>query len=272
MSDYLSYLTIAVRSAVLAGKEILSVYGSETEVELKNDKSPLTIADKLSHQKISEGLITTGLPVLSEEGKSIDFNERRNWKLFWMVDPLDGTKEFIKKNGEFTVNIALVRDGVPVLGVVYAPVLNILYYGAENFGSYKCTGSVSELLSLITGNNFMDALKKKSFVLPLDKINRAFTIVASRSHLTPETEIFINELKTKHGAVDFISKGSSLKICLVTEGTADIYPRLAPTMEWDTAAGQAIALCAGKSVKLFRNNETMKYNKENLLNEWFVVS
>lgn len=272
MNDYKSYLTVSIKAAILAGKEILSVYKHDTEVELKSDKSPLTIADKLSHQKISEGLATTDLPVLSEEGKSIDFNERKNWKLFWMVDPLDGTKEFIKKNGEFTVNIALIRDGIPVLGVVYAPVLNMLYYGAENFGSYKCTDSISELLSIVAENDFLDSLVKKSFVLPLDKINRAFTIVASRSHLTPETETFINDLKAKHGTVDFISKGSSLKICLVTEGSADIYPRLAPTMEWDTAAGQAVALYAGKSVKLFKTNEAMKYNKENLLNEWFVVS
>lgn len=272
MNDNKSYLTVSIRAAILAGKEILSVYEGETEVELKSDKSPLTIADKLSHQKISEGLLTTGLPVLSEEGKSIDFNERKNWKLFWMVDPLDGTKEFIKKNGEFTVNIALIKDGIPVLGVVYAPVLEILYFGAENFGSYKCSASVSEFVTVTSNNDYLDSLVKKSFRLPILNTKETYTVVASRSHLTPETETFINELKAKHGKVDFISKGSSLKICLVTEGAADIYPRLAPTMEWDTAAGQAVALYAGKSVKLFRNNEAMKYNKENLLNEWFVVS
>jgi 3'(2'), 5'-bisphosphate nucleotidase len=272
MIDNKSYLTVSIRAAILAGKEILNVYEGETEVEFKNDNSPLTIADKLSHQKISEGLIPTGLPVLSEEGKSIDFNERKNWKLFWMVDPLDGTKEFIKKNGEFTVNIALIKEGIPVLGVVYAPVLGIIYYGAENFGSYKCSGTVSDLLTITSGLDYLDALVKNSSKLPLENVKETFTVVASRSHLTPETETFINELKAIHGALNFISKGSSLKICLVTEGAADIYPRLAPTMEWDTAAGQAIALYAGKSVKLFKNNEAMKYNKENLLNEWFVVS
>ncbi|MEO5570230.1 MAG: 3'(2'),5'-bisphosphate nucleotidase CysQ [Bacteroidia bacterium] len=272
MSDYTSYLTLALRAAVLAGKEILSVYDGEVEVELKNDKSPLTIADKLSHQKITEGLLSAGLPVLSEEGKSIDFNERKNWKLFWMVDPLDGTKEFIKKNGEFTVNIALVKEGVPILGVVYAPVLDTIYFGAKNFGSYKSSAPVSELITLTSANDFIDALLKNSLKLPLEKTKGTFTVVASRSHLSPETETFIDELKAKHGTVNFISKGSSLKICLVTEGSADIYPRLAPTMEWDTAAGQAVALYAGKSVRLFKNNESMKYNKENLLNEWFVVS
>jgi 3'(2'), 5'-bisphosphate nucleotidase len=272
MNNIKSHLTVSIRSAVLAGKEILSVYERETEIEFKDDKSPLTIADKLSHQKISEGLLTTGLPILSEEGKSIDFNERKNWKLFWMVDPLDGTKEFIKKNGEFTVNIALIKDGIPVLGVVYAPVLNTIYFGAENFGSYKFSASVSELIKLTSDNDYLEALVKESLKLPVKNTKETYTVVASRSHLTPETEAFINELKAKHGAVDFISKGSSLKICLVTEGAADIYPRLAPTMEWDTAAGQAVALYAGKSVKLFKNNEAMKYNKENLLNEWFVVS
>lgn len=272
MNDYISYLTIAIRSSILAGKEILSVYEGETEIELKSDKSPLTIADKLSHKKISEGLLPTELPILSEEGKLIDFNERKNWKLFWMVDPLDGTKEFIKKNGEFTVNIALIKDGVPVMGVVYAPVLDILYFGAENFGSYKCSGSISELVQIISQENYLALLTNTSSKLPLKKTKEVFTVVASRSHLTPETETFINDLKAKHGKVDFISKGSSLKICLVTEGSADIYPRLAPTMEWDTAAGQAVALYAGKSVKLFKNNSAMTYNKENLLNEWFVVS
>ena len=272
MSDYTSYLNIALRAAILAGKEILSVYDGEVEIELKDDKSPLTIADKLSHQIIAEHLQPTGLNVLSEEGKSIDFNERKNWKLFWMVDPLDGTKEFIKKNGEFTVNIALVKENVPVLGVVYAPVLNTIYFGAKGFGSYKCSASVSEFIALTSEDDFMDVLLSKSSKLPLEKTKETFTVVASRSHLSPETEVFINKLEAKYGTVNFISKGSSLKICLVTEGSADIYPRLAPTMEWDTAAGQAVALYAGKSVKLFKNNEAMKYNKENLLNEWFVVS
>ena len=272
MNEFNSYFTTAIKASVLAGKEILGVYSEKTEVEFKKDNSPLTIADKLSHQKISEFLLTTGLPVLSEEGKSIDYNERKNWKLFWMVDPLDGTKEFIKRNGEFTVNVALIKDGVPVMGVVYAPIMNVLYFGAENFGSYKISASVDDLILLTTGNIFLDSLIEKSLKLPVEKTNKNFTVVASRSHLSPETEIFINDLKTKHSEVDFISKGSSLKICLVAEGAADIYPRLAPTMEWDTAAGQAIVLHAGKSVKLYKTNEAMKYNKENLLNEWFVVN
>jgi 3'(2'), 5'-bisphosphate nucleotidase len=272
MNDIKSYLSDAVKTAILAGKEILNVYEGEVAVEMKSDNSPLTIADKLSHKKITEGLIPIGLPILSEEGKSIDFNERKNWNLFWMVDPLDGTKEFIKKNGEFTVNIALIKDGVPVLGVVYAPVLDLLYFGAENFESFRSSSPVEELLELIKEEDFLKTLVKKSSKLPLSNKKEIFTVVASRSHLTPETETFISELKAKYGTVNFISKGSSLKICLVTEGSADIYPRLAPTMEWDTAAGQAVALYAGKSVKLFKNNEAMKYNKENLLNEWFVVS
>lgn len=272
MTDYKKYLSLSVRAAVRAGMEILSVYDKPTEVELKNDNSPLTIADKLSHQKIIEALITTGIPVLSEEGKLIDYAERQKWDLFWMVDPLDGTKEFIKRNGEFTVNIALIKDGTPVMGVVYAPVMNILYFASEQTGSYKCNIEPDGLHNITNGENFLDSLIAVSEKLPANKSSNNFIVVASRSHLSPETETFINHLKTKHGTVEFISKGSSLKICLVAEGAADIYPRLAPTMEWDTAAGHAIVLYAGKSVRLYRNNEQMRYNKENLLNEWFVVN
>lgn len=263
---------IAIKASVLAGKEIVNVYTKETEVEYKSDNSPLTTADRLSHQKIIDALATTHLPILSEEGKSIDYSERKNWQLFWMVDPLDGTKEFIKKNGEFTVNIALIKNHIPILGVVYAPIINTIYFGAQKLGSYKCDLPMLDFLALFSENNFLETLIKKSSKLPIEKSNSTFTVVASRSHLSPETQNFITELKTKHGSVDFISKGSSLKICLVAEGAADIYPRLAPTMEWDTAAGQAIVLYAGKSVKLFGSNEEMKYNKENLLNEWFVVN
>jgi 3'(2'), 5'-bisphosphate nucleotidase len=272
MENYKEHLSIAITASILAGNEILSVYEKNNEVEMKSDNSPLTIADKLSHQKISELLLTTGLPVLSEEGKSIDYNDRSGWKKFWMVDPLDGTKEFIKKNGEFTVNIALIEEGIPVAGVVYAPIINALYFAAKDFGSYKFISSIEELLEMSRENNFPDNMIEKSSKLPVAKTNGAYTVVASRSHLTPETEDFINNIKAKHCIVNFISKGSSLKICLVAEGTADIYPRLAPTMEWDTAAGQAIAMYAGKTVKLYKNNHEMKYNKMNLLNEWFVVN
>lgn len=265
-----AFLESALVAALAAGSEILSVYYKDFEIELKNDNSPLTIADKLAHKKIIELLAETALPVLSEEGRNILYVERKNWDQFWMVDPLDGTKEFIKHNGEFTVNIALIENENPVMGIVYAPVLNILYYAAENFGSYKCIID-KNLLSKIFNENFFEALAQQSQKLPIENHKNEFTVVASRSHLTPETQSFINDLKSKHEEIIFISSGSSLKICLVAEGTADVYPRLAPTMEWDTAAGHAIALYAGKSVNCYKSNEAMKYNKENLLNEWFVV-
>lgn len=265
------FFETAIKAALAAGEEILSVYQAETaEVELKKDHSPLTLADKLAHKKITEVLSTTHLPVLSEEGKTILYEERKKWKHFWMVDPLDGTKEFIKKNGEFTVNIALIREGVPAMGVVYAPVLNTLYFAAENFGSYKCVLS-DETHKKLSTLNFLDILVRQSQKLPCQTLKTNYTVVASRSHLTPETENFINGLKSQHGEINFISSGSSLKLCLVAEGAADVYPRLAPTMEWDTAAGHAIAKYAGKSVNLFKSNEPIRYNKENLLNEWFVV-
>ena len=271
ISVHSGFLETAIKAALAAGNEILSVYNLKTDVEMKSDNSPLTLADKLAHDKIVEILTSTNLPVLSEEGKSVSYDERKNWKLFWLADPLDGTKEFIKKNDEFTVNIALICEQNPVAGVVYAPALKTLFYAEENCGSYKC--EVTDFIQkLITYKQFLNSLIELSAALP-KKINKnKFTVVASRSHLTPETESFINDLKSKHGEIEFISSGSSLKICLVAEGVADIYPRLAPTMEWDTAAGQAIAMCAGKSVCVYKKSEQMKYNKERLLNEWFVVN
>jgi 3'(2'), 5'-bisphosphate nucleotidase len=272
MNSYSIKLEVAVKAAIYAGKEILNVYDENVEIESKSDNSPLTLADKLSHNKICDFLRKTRLPILSEEGKLTDYKERKQWNEFWLIDPLDGTKEFIKKNGEFTVNVALINEGIPVLGVVYAPVINALYFAAKGIGSYKYIISFSEFVNAFSEMHFLDALIGKSVTLP-EKIKRNnFTVVASRSHLTHETESFINELKAKHRNVDFISKGSSLKICLVAEGVADVYPRLAPTMEWDTAAGHAIALYSGKSVRLYKNNKVLKYNRENLLNDWFVVS
>lgn len=262
-------LEIAIRASLDAGEEIISVYHKTNDVELKEDKSPLTIADRLSHKKILEYLSLTNIPVLSEEGKAIDYDERKKWNLFWMVDPLDGTKEFIKKNDEFTVNIALIENGIPVAGVVYAPVLRDLYFASKESGSYKI--NISSDSPLRHEKVSVEKLVSLSQRLPVLNDSNTFTVVASRSHMTPETEVFINNLKEKHGELNFISKGSSLKICLVAEGTAEIYPRLAPTMEWDTAAGQAIAMYADKSVVLYKNNKPMSYNKPDLLNEWFVV-
>ena len=264
-----TYLISAVEAALKAGQEILSIYddpASDFQVEKKADHSPLTIADKKAHEAIAAFLEKTPFPLLSEEGKHMDYTTRSVWQTLWIVDPLDGTKEFIKKNGEFTVNIALVRDAVPVLGVIYLPVKKELYFAADEIGAYKLCG----VTSLEEGTT-LEGLVQKSARLPFAERNAHFTVVASRSHLTPETEAYIDEMKKEHGNVELISSGSSIKICLVAEGKADVYPRFAPTMEWDTAAGHAIARAAGMEIYQVGKQAPLQYNKEDLLNPWFIV-
>ncbi len=249
----------AIRAAIQAGKEILEVYQrSDFELEFKSDQSPLTLADKRAHQAITRYLDSTGIPLLSEEGRNIPYDERKDWDLFWMVDPLDGTKEFVKRNNEFTVNIALIRRNSPMGGVVYVPV-NKLIYWADSSGSFKALVA-DENVQLTTIHQLPLAIPRENFV-----------VAGSRTHMNSETSSFIQSLDTKGNPVEIISKGSSLKICMVAEGLADIYPRLAPTMEWDTAAGHAIVKYAGKNIYQFGKQEPLIYNKENLLNPWFVV-
>jgi len=261
----LDNLELAIRASYKAGIEIIDVYSSSFEVELKSDKTPLTEADKRAHKTIAEELSSTQIPILSEEGRHIPFNERKEWSRFWMVDPLDGTKEFIKRNGEFTVNIALIENQKPLMGIIYVPVTQTLYFGLEGKGAYK----IDKFNGALGGvEEWIEAARK----LPIQEGDRHFTAVGSRSHPSPETTEFLNELTKKHGQLNLVSMGSSLKICLVAEGAADIYPRFAPTMEWDTAAGHGIALAAGKDIVDHSTGKRMKYNKENLLNNWFVVS
>lgn len=256
------WLIQIINAAIKGGEEILEVYNSEFAVEHKDDKSPLTEADKRAHLAIVAELQKTSLPILSEEGKHMDYSERKNWKQFWMVDPLDGTKEFVKRNGEFTVNIALIEGGEATMGVIYVPVTKDLYFADEL--AYKISG-VSKPISSI------NELLGNADQLPLSQTRNNFVVVGSRSHMSEETEEFINEQKNKHTEVDILSKGSSLKLCMVAEGAADAYPRFAPTMEWDTAAGQAIAVASGAKVINWDTKELMQYNKENLLNSWFLV-
>lgn len=259
-------ISIALKAALLGGKEILDVYESDFAVETKEDKSPLTLADQRAHNKIADLLKGSGLPILSEEGRSIPFDERKNWKRFWMVDPLDGTKEFVKRNGEFTVNIALIEDGHAIAGVIYVPVKKDLYFGWKGAGAFKVKNTGVDETEID-----LDTLMTQQNRLPQNNTDRPYTAVGSRSHMSPETESFFNELRTEHGEIEVVSMGSSLKICLVAEGTADIYPRFAPTMEWDTAAGHGIASAAGKEIYDRSTGRPMVYNKENLLNNWFVV-
>lgn len=257
-------IEIAITAAYNAGKEILKVYDTAFDVEHKDDRSPLTLADKRAHEVIDEYLKQTRIPILSEEGRSIDYEERKLWKRFWMVDPLDGTKEFIKRNGEFTVNIALIENGISISGVIYVPVSGDLYFAISRKGAYKVENFNNPNSNI---EEWMASAKK----LPVQAENKGYTVVGSRSHKSPETSAYMQSLTEEHGELNIVSMGSSLKICLVAEGVADIYPRFAPTMEWDTAAGHAIAKESGKEIYDQTTNQTMVYNKENLLNNWFIV-
>ena len=253
-----------------AGTVILDVYRSVFAVEQKEDRSPLTLADKRSHEIIADRLAelqTLKLPVLSEEGITIPYGKRKIWDMFWLVDPLDGTREFVKRNGEFTVNIALIQNRRPILGVIYIPVKNTFYFAAEDLGSFRL-----EQNDMLTSGS-LDKILSGSVRLPQFPSPPAsrITVIGSRSHMSPETEQFIGELKTRHGEVNFLAAGSSLKFCLIAEGKADVYPRFGPTMEWDTAAGQAIVEQAGGRVLSADSQEPLSYNKENLLNPSFIV-
>ncbi len=234
-----------------AGDAIMEIYKKDFAVEYKEDDSPLTEADTKANEIICSKLekLYQNIPIMSEENKQTEYEVRKNWEYYWCIDPIDGTKEFIKKNGEFTVNIALIHKNTPVLGVVYAPAIDEMYKAKKGNGAYKN----NQKLPLKTNPN------------PEKKL----TVVASKSHLSQETQEFIDKLDTKE--IEQISRGSSLKLCMVAEGIADIYPRLAPTMEWDTAAADAIVRESGKMTYTKEEKKPMVYNKENLLNPWFVV-
>ena len=258
-------LDAVVAIAKKAGDAIMDIYEKDFTVEYKDDKSPLTEADKVSHNIILSKLSELGtpnselrtIPILSEEGREIPYEERKAWEYYWCIDPIDGTKEFIKKNGEFTVNIALIHKDTPVLGVVYAPALGDMYKAKKGEGAFK-NGEQLPLKRNLTPEMYLN-------------------VVASKSHLSEETQAFIDELAKTTEEIHQVSKGSSLKLCMVAEGEADVYPRLAPTMEWDTAAADAIVRESGKMTYQYdltpgtQDPKFVIYNKENLLNPWFVV-
>ena len=259
-------LDTAVSAAVEAGKAVLDIYDTDFSVDHKEDKSPLTKADQASHEIVARHLEATGIPLLSEEGADIPFARRKHWEKLWIVDPLDGTKEFIKRNGQFTVNIALVQDRMPIMGVIFIPVKSTLYLGCPGYGARRCPDVPAY------PDVSLEAILEQSVQLPEHFTQSGpFTIVGSRSHPTPELQSYVREKERELGEVQFVSAGSSLKFCLVAEGRADIYPRLGPTMEWDTAAGQAIALAAGRRVRIWESDHPLVYNKEDLHNPWFMV-
>ncbi len=257
-------LKIAIEASIEAGKEIMRIYQSEFDYELKDDASPLTIADKNANTIINQYLKKTGIPIISEENPQIDYSIRKAWDRCWIVDPLDGTKEFIKRNGEFTVNIALIEKGTPILGVVYVPVEKKLYY-ADVINK--------EVFSIVLSEHVeLDPQIENSIKISTNRNDQIIRVVASRSHMNQETIDYVNQLKDNKNEIEVIAKGSSLKFCLVAEGKADIYPRFTPTMEWDTAAAQAICKAAGVSVISKETNKELIYNKENLLNPSFICS
>ncbi|MCF8233945.1 MAG: 3'(2'),5'-bisphosphate nucleotidase CysQ [Bacteroidales bacterium] len=256
-----------VRTSIHAGHAIKEIYNTGFSVETKQDNSPITMADRKSHEIIIQYLNETGIPVMSEEGIDIPYEERKAWALYWLVDPLDGTKEFIKKNDEFTVNIALIKNQKPVMGVIYVPVLDILYFAGKELGAFR----LDHASNAITKQETLETLSGKATKLPTNDPPDVFTIVASRSHMSEETKEFIGKLEKKHGEIKMMSRGSSLKLCMVAEGKANIYPRFAPTSEWDTAAGQAIVECSGGQLTHINEIDPILYNKKDLLNPWFIA-
>lgn len=259
-----NFLKIAINASINGGHQIMDIYDSDFEVEHKEDNSPLTLADKSCNEILESALNHTNIPILSEEGASIDYQIRKDWEYFWLVDPLDGTKEFVKRNGEFTVNIALIHQNLPVLGVIFVPATQDLYFATKHIGSYKKTNVSFEI-------NSIDNLLLSSIKLPSKRISDQYVIVGSRSHMSVETEEFFKKAKEDYGEVEILSIGSSLKLCMVAEGRAHAYPRYAPTMEWDTAAGHAIIKYAGFEINQYNTEDEVIYNKKDLLNPWFLV-
>ncbi|MFW6138601.1 MAG: 3'(2'),5'-bisphosphate nucleotidase CysQ family protein [Spirochaetota bacterium] len=322
--DTCKLVEAAITAALQAGREILKVYSTEFSVEKKSDKSPITLADKNAHHTITEVLKHSfpDIPILSEEGKSIPYTHRREWSHFWLVDPLDGTKDFVKRNDEFTVNIALIKKHTPLLGIIYVPAMDELYFASEELGAYKKSAAASyfDKTESISSNHpcpsrtagessteLINTLIHASARLPLHrdinhisgssqtpppdretgKLNNSppglsngrrhennksiIRVVTSRSHLNQRTRKYISKLE-EHCRVESFPSGSARKLCLVAEGTADIYPRFAPTMEWDTAAGHAIVKQAGGEIFSVGSGRPIEYNKKDLTNEGFVAA
>lgn len=264
---YDHFLETIIKVSIEAGDAIMEVYATDFSVNLKTDNSPLTMADTRANDIILNTLNQTGLPAISEEGRHIPFHIRENWETFWLVDPLDGTKEFVNRNGEFSVNIGLISAKKPVLGVIYAPVDDILYF-SDSEGAWK----IEFAKGIVMANSDVANLKRAGLKLPLEREDNDYTVVASRSHLNPETTDFINKIKHEHDSIRIVSRGSSLKMCMIAESHADVYPRFGITSEWDTAAGHAIVMAAGgRVVKMENKDIELSYNNQDLENPSFMA-
>ena len=258
------FIEKAIQASILAGIEIRNIYSQlDFEVQFKDDNTPVTLADYNANNIILRILEETNLPVISEENIETPYEQRKNWDLFWLTDPLDGTKEFIKRNDEFTVNIALISKNSPVAGVIYAPVSRELYVGVVGSGSWKLINPDK--------NCTLELIQSDGIKLPQANGINEYVVAVSRSHMNQETEKFIDELRLRHKFVKVISKGSSLKITMIAEGSADVYPKFGKTMEWDTAAGHAIVKGAGKNIFTTDLDTELSYNKESLYNPNFIV-
>ena len=257
-------IDIAITAAIRAGEKITDVYSSvDFHIDLKEDLSPVTIADRNAHDEIVRILEITRFPVLSEEGIHSGFEERMDWDLFWLVDPLDGTKEFIKRNDEFTVNIALIKENHPIAGVIYVPVTRELFVGVLGTGAFRLLNPEE--------NCTFHFMQHTGMQLPEKNNQIEFIVAASRSHMNPETETYIENLRQKHGFITVLNMGSSLKLCRIAEGKVTIYPKFGHTMEWDIAAGHAILKAAGKNIYLIDMKTELIYNKEDLHNPYFIA-
>ena len=262
-------LPCAFNAAIRAGAEIMKVYNdshSDRNITVKSDNTPLIIADRVAHNKIKEVLGETRIPILSEEGREMLYDERKNWEMFWLVDPLDGTVEFIKGNNEFTVNIALMADNQCVGAVVYVPYLKKIYFAEQGFGAMLLENIAPDENANFTNEN----IRKHAVALPLKSApHDKFRIAVSRSHQTAETALYIEKMREKHHNIEVIEQGSSYKFCLLAEGVIDYYPRTTATYEWDTAAAELILAESGGTTLSLPDNLSLHYNKENLHNPWF---
>ena len=266
-TDFL--LINACNAAIRAGACIIDIYTGDAAIgfDLKSDHTPITLADRESHELIKQYLSRTRIPLLSEEGRDLLYEERRNWDLFWMVDPLDGTKEFLKGNGEFTVNIALMYDNEPVIGIVYVPYIHKFYFALKGKGAYLKTDVLPDRrASFDLTQIWSDAVR-----LPLrERGNDPIRIAVSRSHNTPETFEHVERIRSVHPGAEIVEQGSSYKFCMLAEADVEVYVRTSDTYEWDTAAGEVILTEAGGSVEPLRGGNGMQYNKISLHNPHFI--
>ena len=266
MTDYEKLLLTAIHASLEAGKAILSVYHGDFNVSLKGDQSPLTKADIDSHEVLTRLMTSTGLPILSEEASNIAFEQRSQWSSFWLIDPLDGTKEFIHRNGEFTVNVALIEAGVPKLGVVFAPASDELYAGIEGMGAWYLSN-----VSAINQIRFEDLISL-NVASPIEQSSsHHYTVAVSRSHADEKTSLYLSSLESSKGTIRILEAGSAMKLCLVAARKADEYPRFGPTYEWDIAAGHAVLLGVNKDVISMEDNLRLRYNKPDLINPAFIA-